>query len=68
MRKPRLTENTIKTLLDEGEATVGQYLYEYKQKWNPKTRMTEEYLYRWTKEGAVEKWLCDVNGLWAYEK
>ena len=68
MRKPKLSEKTIKELYNKGEAYSKNYEYEVTGEWNEDLNAYEDYLYRWDKEYNHEKWLIPAEGIWAFQK
>lgn len=68
MRKPRLSETTIKKLYNGETATSGKYEYEFKTEYDDDYNAYGDYLYRWDEENNYERWEVPAEGLWAFEK
>lgn len=68
MRKPRLSEKTIKTLFCEGKAYSGKYEYETTQRWDDELNTYVEILTRWDENNECEEWIIPKEGIYAFEK
>lgn len=68
MRKPRLSEKTIRKLYEEGKAYSGKYEYELRTEWNEGYKGYVEYLHRWDEDNNYECWEVPAEGIWAFQK
>lgn len=68
MRKPRLSEKTIRKLYDEGKAYSGKFEYDLVTEWNEECNGYSDYLYCWDEECNYKKWLVPAQGLWTFQK
>lgn len=69
MKKPRLSERTIRRLYDTGEATSGKYKYEITRKWDEDLNTFVDRLTRWDENLNYEEWeIPAAEGIWGFEK
>lgn len=68
IRKPKLSEKTIRTIYNEGKAYSGKYEYEIAQEWNYELNAYVEYLTRWDENGDYKEWEIPAEGIWAFQK
>lgn len=68
MRKPRLSERTIKRIYDEGRAYGEKYEYELITEWSEELNAYNDYLYCWDKDYNYKRWEVPPQGIWAFKK
>lgn len=67
-RKPRLSKNTIRKLMDGETVIKGIYEYSLDKAWNEKRQRFDEVLLRWN--DAIEEyeyWILGPKGLYEFE-
>lgn len=67
-RKPRLSKDTIRKLMDGKTVTKGIYEYSLDKTWNEKLQRFDEALLRWN--DAIEEYECwglGSKGLYEFE-
>lgn len=67
-RNPRLSEDTIKKLMNGETVKKGIYEYSLDEAWNEKLQRREETLLRWNDAiGDYECWILGAKGLYEFE-
>lgn len=68
MRKPRLSKETIKKLMNGETVTKGNYEYSLDREWNEKLNRFDEALFRWSSViEEYEYWILGPKGLYEFE-
>lgn len=68
MRKPRLSKNTIKKLLQGEAVESGKYEYETRTEWNEELGAYESFLTRWDENNNCVEWRLGYQGIYEFEK
>lgn len=67
-RKPRLSKDTIRKLMDGKTVIKGIYEYSLDKAWNEKIQRFDEALLRWNDTiGEYEYWILGSKGLYEFE-